>query len=87
MNNIDVFTTFFFLASVSLVVVSALLAMVLFRINRILSRIDRFSEDALDDVKNISHFFRDLRDNAIVSGLSLLIETFVAKAEKNKKKR
>lgn len=82
MIQLDVISIFFVLASVSLVVLTVLLALILFRVVRILSRIDELTEG----IEHVLGFFRDVQDNALVSGLSLLVEKLVTKHTKKTKR-
>ena len=83
MVQLDVLSTFFIASTVCIVVLSVLSAVVLFRLGRILGRIDRMTEDA----RHVFQFFQDLKESAIVSGLSMLIEKLVLKGDqKNEKK-
>lgn len=75
---------FYFLGSIFFVVMTVLLGIVLWRLVRILGRIDTVSEDIKRCVGSASHVLEELRKKAIVSGLALAIEKLV-KSKKSKK--
>ena len=80
--QLDVISVFIVLASVALVVLTVLSSLILYRVVRILGRIDELTEG----VEHVFGFFRDVQDNALVSGASLLIEKLITK-QKAKTKR
>lgn len=82
MVQVDFFTIFFLVASVSLVILTILATAVLFRLVRILGRVD----DLTKDIGGVLHFFRELRENAVASSLALLIKKLISEGE-NKSKR
>ena len=75
---------FYFLGSLFFIVMTIMLGVVLWRLARILGRIDSVSEDIGECVGNVSHVLEELRKKAIVSGLALAIEKLV-KSKKAKK--
>ena len=68
---------FYFLGSIFFVVMTVLFSIVLWRLVRILGRIDEVSEDIESCVGNVSHILGELRKKAIISGLALAIEKLV----------
>lgn len=75
---------FFVVGTVATLVLTVLFVVVLWRLARILGRVDKLSEDIESCVGDVSHFLKELRKRAIVSSIALVIEKFI-NAKKSKK--
>lgn len=80
--DISVQSVFFIVGTIATVVLTVFLVLVLWRVARILGRVDKVSEDIESVVGNASHFLEEIRKKAIVTGIALAIEKLIKKGRK-----
>ncbi len=80
--DISAQNVFYVVGAIATVVLTVFLVIVLWRLARILGRVDKVSEDVESCISNVSHFMEEIRKKAIVTGIALAIEKLIKKGRK-----